>query len=80
MMTWETTRFIIAVIAVLVPVYLYMRRLRTNHIEGLRKDIGKLGEKLQICEHTLRSEIAAVHDRLNEHIQYHLENPGGGDQ
>ena len=63
-MEWEIARTTIAAIAVLVTVYFYVRRIETNHIDTLRKDIREVREK------------------LDEHIQWHLDhppNPGGSD-
>jgi len=80
-MEWEIARTTIAAIAVLVTVYFYVRRIQTNHIETLRKDIKRLGEKLDLCEGELRKEIQGVHHRLDEHLRDHWlrPNPGGSD-
>ncbi|KKK48213.1 hypothetical protein LCGC14_3147370, partial [marine sediment metagenome] len=35
-MSIEIARLIITALAVLVPIYIYLRRLQTNHLEGIK--------------------------------------------
>ena len=80
-MNWEIARFIITALAVLVPIYFYMRRLQTNHIDSLKKDIRQIRQDIQGLETVLRIEISGVREKIDQHIRDHLihPNPGGAD-
>jgi len=79
-MTVEIARLILTSLAVLVPIYIYLRRLQTNHLEGIKKDIRQIRQDIQGLETGLRSEIAGVRSVIDEHKDWHLNhpNPGGG--
>jgi hypothetical protein len=58
--------------AVVLPLYNSMRRLRSNEIHALQGDIAALKQDLVRIEATLHERVDGIVHRLDTHIQWHL--------